>query len=195
MASTSKKMVLPPALGSYANIFKPRAFEGQAPKFSIVLIWPKEDKEKLRALSQAIVEAAVEKFGPKAGEMLKKGSLKNPLRDGDEERSDDPVFKGCYFLTASASAERAPGIVDSKVQPVFEESEAYSGCTFRASVALYAFDKAGNKGVAVGLNNLQVVKKGTRLDGRKNAEDDFAAFKEEGEASEGAPAGAADDLL
>jgi hypothetical protein len=187
-------MILPPALGSYAAIFKPRTFEeGKPPKFSIVLIWPKEDVEKLRPVMKAIVECAKEKFGDKAAEMLKGGKLKNPLRDGDEERADDPDFKGCYFMTASAQADRQPGVVDKMVQPVFEESEAYSGCTFRASVALFAFERAGNKGVAVGLNNLQVLKKGPRLDGRKNAEADFSEFKEEG-GDEKAAAGA-DDLL
>jgi hypothetical protein len=179
MGTTSTKLILPPALGSYANIFKPRAFEGQAPKYSIVLIWPKEEKEKLKPLIAAIIEAARAKFGEKAAEMLKGNKLKNPLRDGDVDRADEPSFKGCYFVTASASADRQPGVVDAKVQPVFEESEAYSGCIFRASVNLFAFDKGGNRGVAVGLNNLQVVKKGTRLDGRKNAEADFASFKEE----------------
>jgi hypothetical protein len=193
MATTSKKMTLPPALGSYAAIFKPKAFEGNEPKFSIVLIWPKEEKEKLKDLTAAIIQCAKEAFGDDAVERLKNGKLKNPLRDGDTDAPEDPNRKGCYFITASAKVDRQPGIVDARVQPVFEDSEAYSGCTFRAAVALYAFDKSGNKGVAIGLNALQVVKKGPRLDGRKTAEQEFAAFKEEGTSA--TPAGAADDLL
>lgn len=198
MATTvTKKLILPPALGSYAAIFKPRSFEDGDPKYSIVLLWPKAEKDLLKPLIEAIVATAKSKFGDEAVALLKSGKLKNPLRDGDTEK-DDPLYKGMYFMTASASADRQPGIVDAHVQPVFEESEAYSGCTFRASVNLFAFDKKGNRGVAVGLNNLQVVKKGPRLDGRKSAESDFADFKEEGgEASEGetTKGGDVDDLI
>jgi len=196
--TVNKKLVLPPGLGNYAAIFKPRAYENQDPKFSIVLSWPKAEKESLTPLIQAIVAAAKATFGEEAVALLKNGKLKNPLRDGDTETGEDgkPRFPGQYFLTASAKADRAPQIVDAKVQPVFEEGEAYSGCTFRASVNLFTFEKKGNRGVAVGLNNLQVVKKGPRLDGRKSAEEDFAAFKEEGGGSStSGEASGADDLL
>lgn len=192
----NKKLVLPPGLGNYAAIFKPRAFEGQDPKFSIVLAWPKAEKETLKPLIEAIVASAKATFGEEAVALLKAGKLKNPLRDGDVELSDDgkPRFPGCYFLTASAKADRQPQIVDSKLQPVFEEGEAYSGCTFRASVNLFTFEKKGNRGVAVGLNNLQVTKKGPHLDGRKSAEEDFKEFKDEGAASAGGEVGV-DDLV
>jgi hypothetical protein len=192
--TTSKKLILPPGLGNYAAIFKARAYEGQDPKFSIVLTWPKAEKESLKPLVEAIVAAAKAKWGDEALALLKGGKLKNPLRDGDIETDTEGKarFPGHYFLTASAAADRQPGVVDAKVQPVFEEGEAYSGCTFRASVNLFTFEKKGNRGVAVGLNNLQVTKKGPRLDGRKKAEDDFAGFKEEAEAG---AEGEVDDLV
>jgi hypothetical protein len=194
--SVVKKLILPPALGSYVTVFKPRAFEEGPAKYSIVLLWDKADKEKLKALSASVVEIATQAFGPTALDLLKAGKLKNPLRDGDTEK-DDALYKGKYFLTASANEDKQPAVVDKHLQPIFEESECYSGCTFRASVALFSFDKKGNKGVAVGLNNLMVVSKGPRLDGRKSAEDDFKEYAETpaaGSAPAGAP-GAADDLL
>lgn len=209
MANTSTKLILPPGIGSYAFIFKPR--EGKKPtdkaKYSVCLIWPKSEKSKLAPLAEAIVAAAVKKFGdatkPPDQEkarivaLLKGGKLKSPLRDGDLERPTDKEFKDAMF--ANASSERAPGIVDRHTQAVFEDTEAYSGCTFRASIAVFAYDRDGGKGVALGLNNLQVTGKGPRLDGRKPPEDDFAAYKEEGEAKSpeapAAPAGGADDLL
>jgi hypothetical protein len=194
----SKKLVLPPALGNYAAIFKPRSYEDGDPKYSIVLTWPKSEKEKLKPLIEAIVTAAKAKWGDEAVALFKVNKLKNPLRDGDVETDNEgkPRFKGCYFVTASANADRQPGIVDATKQPVFEESEAYSGCTFMASVNCYTFDTKGNRGVAVGLNNLLVVKKGTRLDGRKSAEEDFAEVEVEGgsKGGESEPAGT-DDLL
>jgi hypothetical protein len=78
--------------------------------------------------------------------------------------------------------------VDAKLQKVFEDTECYSGCTFRASVSVYAFDKEGGKGVGIGLNNIQVVSKGPRLDNHADAEQDFKEFQD-------APATGAGDLL
>lgn len=189
MAATVKLM-LPPALGSYVNIFKPRAAnEGDEPKYGLSLLWLKEEadgkdpKKSLAALRKAIVDVATTKWGPTAEKLLKAGKLHNPLRDGDADREEDEVYAGKYFL--NANSKRQPGIVDSKLNVVFEEAEAYSGCTFRASVALFPFEVNGKKGVGVGLNNLQVVKKGERIDGRKDAADEFAEFAEDGEGEAG----------
>jgi hypothetical protein len=173
----TSRIVLPVALGSYVNIFTPRPPpEGQSgePKYSISLLFDKANKKELEPLQKLIEHVATEKFGPTAKELLAKGKLRNPIRDGDEDRPEDEVYAGKLFVGASTT--RQPGIVDAKLQPVFEESEAYSGCFFRCSVAVFAYDKAGNKGVSLGLNNIQVVKKGTRIDGRVAAEKEFAEF-------------------
>lgn len=188
----SRRIVLPPALGSYVTIFTPRASEeGKEPKFSISLLWDKEKDgstpKALAALEKAVMEAAIQKFGPNAPKLMAAGKLKNPLRDGDIDRPDDKVYANKVFCTASAKKDRQPGIVNAKLEPVFEEAEAYSGCIFRASVNVFPYDKAGNKGVAFGLNNLQVVRKGDRIDGRKDAASEFSDFAEAGEAG-------ADDL-
>lgn len=179
-----KKLVLPPALGSYANIFQPREIEGSSggPKYSISLLWDANDKS-LAPVRKLIEEVAVAKFGPAAKQWLAQGGgrFHNPLRDGSIEKPEDAVYAGKVFLNASSS--RQPGIVDGKLNKVFEEEEAYSGCTFRASVSFFAFDKAGKKGVGCGLNNLQVVKKGDRIDGRRDAAEEFADFVDEGEAA------------
>lgn len=189
MATTVKRIVTIPGLGSYAFIFKPRQPKKPTDKakYGITLLWPKSEKAKLVPLMEAIAEVAKTQFGENAVELMKRGKLKNPLRDGDEERPEDKQFRGMYFM--NATGERAPGIVDRHNQRVFEDSEAYSGCTFRASVALFGFDRDGNKGVAAGLNNLQVVTKGPRLDGRKEAEEDFNDLGdgEESTSSEASP--------
>lgn len=48
-----------------------------------------------------------------------------------------------------------------------------SGDYIRASLNLYPFNTNGNKGIAVGLNNIQLVEKGEPLGGASAAEDDF----------------------
>ncbi len=187
MSNPNKRVVLPPALGCYVFIWEPRdppAGSTGEPKYSVCLLWPKAEIKKLDELRAAIVEVATTKFGEKALEQLRSGKLRYPLRDGSTERPDDPVFADQVFITASST--NPPGVVDSKVKPVFEKDEAYSGCTFRASVSVFAYDNV-TKGVGIGLSNLQVVKKGTRLDGRKSAEQDFEGYAEADAAPDPSP--------
>ena len=75
-----------------------------------------------------------------------------------------------------------PGIVyahagpDGKPARMAQEQikgEMYPGVIVRASVTAFAFDTDGNKGVSFGLNNLQKVRNGERIDGRVAAENEF----------------------
>ena len=60
-----------------------------------------------------------------------------------------------------------------------DRSEVYSGCYGRASITFYAFNSNGNRGIAVGLNNLQKIRNGEPLDGHTRAEDDLADLEED----------------
>ena len=82
-----------------------------------------------------------------------------------------------YFV--NASSKTAPGVVDKDVQPVLDSTEVYSGCYARASVNFYPFNKAGNRGIACGLNNVQKLADGDYLGGRSRAEDDFDAVEDD----------------
>lgn len=93
------------------------------------------------------------------------------------ERPDDPAYKGSYFLNANSST--APGIVDADCQPILQRSEVYSGVYGRASINFYAFNTNGNRGIAVGLNNLQKIRDGEPLGGKASAESDFAGDDED----------------
>lgn len=157
---------------SYANVFEPKAInEGGKEKYSVSLIIPKKDKRTLDKINAAIelaLEEGKSKFGGKVPKMYK-----NPLRDGDVERSDDEVYQGCMFV--NANSDNAPGLVDASLDPIMDKSEFYSGCYGRASINFYAFNVNGNKGVACGLNNLQKLEDGVRLaGGGASAEEDFA---------------------
>ncbi len=162
---------------SYANIWEPKAInEGGEPKYSVSVLIPKTDKKTLKAISDAIdaaIEAGIGKFG---GKKPNKKQIKLPLRDGDVERDDD-AYAGHYFL--NANSKTAPQIVDQKVQPVLDRSEVYSGCYARVSLNFYAFNTNGNKGIAVGLGNIQKVRDGEPLGGRSNAADDFDSLDDE----------------
>ena len=88
---------------SYANVWEPKAINGGTPKYSVSLIIPKSDEGTVARIKAAI-EAAY-----KEGEAKLKGNgrstppltaIKNPLRDGDLERPDDPAYANAFFINA-----------------------------------------------------------------------------------------------
>ena len=165
---------------SYANIWEPKSINGGAPKYSVSLIIPKSDKATVQKIKAAI-EAAY-----KEGETKLKGngksvpafsSLKTPLRDGDIDRPDDEAYENSYFINANSAT--APGIVDADRIPVLDRSNVYSGVYGRASITFYAFNSNGNRGIACGLQNLQLIRDGEPLGGKVSAESDFATDEDD----------------
>lgn len=166
----STKVITTKVRFSYAHVFEPYGMDGQEKKYSVSLVIPKSDKALVDKIKKAI-KAATDigkdsKFGGKIP-----ANLKTPLRDGDEERDDDEVYKGAYFINATSKSK--PGIVDKDLNPIMDKEDFYSGCYGRASLNFYPFNTSGSKGIACGLNNLQKLADGDVLSGRSRAEDDF----------------------
>jgi hypothetical protein len=158
---------------SYAHVWEPVAIEdGADKKYSASLIIPKKDKATLAKIQKAITtakEIAIEKNG---GKLPKK--FATPLHDGDEDREDDKAYAKSFYVNANAKTK--PGIVDYPgCNEILDQSEVYSGCYARVSITFYYYNKAGNTGIACGLNNIQKIKDGEPLGGRSSAKSDFAA--------------------
>ena len=171
------KMVIPCRI-SFANIWEPKAINGGDEKYSVSCLIPKSDKKTIARIQKA-VEAAKEdgktrKWGGKIPP-----NLKLPLRDGDIDRPDDENYEDCFFL--NASSKDAPQVVDRKVNPILDPMMVYSGCYCNVSVNFYAFNANGNRGVAVGLGNIQFVRDGERLSGKASADADFDALEDDDE--------------
>ena len=165
---------------SYENVWEPKAMEGGKPKFSVSLIIPKSDTVTVGKIKAAIEEAyrdGQSKLKGNGKSVPALSTLRNPLRDGDLERPDDPAYANAYFVNANSTS--APGIVDAAKNQIIEKSEVYSGCYGRASISFYAFNANGNKGIACGLNNLQKIRDGEPLGGKASAESDFATEDDE----------------
>ncbi|MEY8416697.1 DUF2815 family protein [Tissierella praeacuta] len=163
---------------SYANIFEPKSINGSEPKYSVSLIIPKDDKQQIKVIEEAIknaIERDKTKLSNKAGKVP--ANLKTPLRDGDEDRPDDEVYEGCYFINANST--KAPAVVSTEKDRTtgkaitLGEDEVYSGCYARVSINFYGFNTNGNVGIACGLGNIQKVEDGERLGGGSSAEEDF----------------------
>lgn len=161
---------------SYANVWEPKSINGGAEKYSVSLIIPKSDKKTIADIEKAIDNAIKEGASKFGGKIPNKAVLKLPLRDGDLER-DDEAYKDSFFVNANSTTP--PQIVDTKVQPILDRNEVYSGVYARVSVTFYAFNSNGNKGIACGLGNIQKVRDGEPLGGRSNAIDDFTTLDDE----------------
>lgn len=156
----------------YEHVFEPTVVnEGDTPKYSICVLISKDDTatlDKIKKAIEAAKQAGKAKLADKNGKIP--SNIKLPLRDGDDERGDDPAFENCYFLNASSS--RKPSIVDRNLDPIMDKDEFYSGCYGRASINFYAFN-VQSKGIAAGLNNLQKLEDGEPLAGGSTAAEDF----------------------
>lgn len=164
---------------SYVHLFQPYSIDGdQDPKFSVMLLIPKKDKQTLADL-RAAEEAAAEvgkstKFGGKIP-----SNLASIIRDGDEFAEDYPERKGHWFMSVTSPPDRKPGVVDQNVQPILESSEVYSGCYARLSLNAFPYKFGNKKGVSFGIVNVQKLADGEPLGGSTRAEDDFDAVDDE----------------
>lgn len=164
---------------SYPNVFKARRNElSGKDEFSLVALFPKGCD--LAVLKQAAQKAIEEKWGADKSKHPK--NIRSPFRDQGERKNDKGMpagyEDGAIFLNLK-SAQR-PGLINGRKEDIIDESEFYAGCWARATVSVYAYDQAGNRGVAFGLGNLQKVKEGDPLSGRAKAQDEFAAVEDAG---------------
>lgn len=165
---------------SYVHVFVPSSIDpANEPKYSASILIPKTDKVTLGKI-KTIVDALKAEYVQKGGKIL--SNFKTPLRDGDDERPDDEAYAGHFFL--NASSKNKPGVVKrsaikGQVEPITSEDEFFSGCYGHADINFYLFDKAGNKGIAAGLNNILVTEEGQSLAGRRSAASAFADLDEE----------------
>lgn len=171
MAKAAKDTyVIIPARFSYPHLFSPYAgTQGQEAKYSILLLIPKSDEATIGKIKSAIA-AATEAGKPKWGGKIP-AKLHMPLRDGDEEHPDEEEYKGMYFM--NASTKRRPAVVDNHRNPIEDQEDVYGGCYGKVSINFFPYAASGNNGIAAGLQNVQKLRDGERLDGGRSAMDDF----------------------
>jgi hypothetical protein len=187
------RLKLPYGTLSYPALAEPRKV-GDATKatYSAVIIFP--EGADLSELETACVAAAEEKWGAdRTKKMLASQALKWPIKSGDQYSAKKPgneVYEGRQFI--NMKSDEQPGLVGPRAGPDgrperLAPAEFYPGCIVRASITVYPYDHPqGGKGIGVGLNNLQFVKHGKRLDNRRRAEDEFDVIEEDADELEDA---------
>lgn len=169
------KIVTPVFRVSFPQVFEAKSFEGAKPKFSIVMLFKKN--ENLQTMKELAKRALFNKWGNDLPP-----NLNTPFRDGNSVDYDG--YENIIY--APASSQYQPGIVDEQKQTLIDPKQFYAGCYAIASVNAYAYDVAGNKGVSFGLQNLMKMNDGEPLTGGATAEQDFESIPlPEGAATEG----------
>lgn len=161
---------------SYAYLVTPKEQDGNK-KWSAMILIKKDRADLVAQVKKAINNAyrnGVEKTW--RGKEPSKVGFRQPLRDGDLERADDPNCRGCWFINASSSTE--PGFID-KARHDMRSPEyaalAHSGMVCHVSVNFFSYSNSGNNGIGCGINNVLYVSEGEYFGGRTTAENDFGA--------------------
>lgn len=193
---TVRKVTSPKFRASFPWLFEPQPpMEGSQgePKYSVVMLFDKaaQASPEFKAMKQLANAAIKDKWGDKPPV-----NLRNPFRDGAEKPELEGYGDGVVFV--SASSKMQPGLIDGRLNRIMSRDVGpdgfYAGCYARATLTAYAYDKAGNKGVAFGLQNVQKLGDGEAFSGRTRAEDDFEQV-EDVFGGEGGSAGGAEDFL
>lgn len=177
---TTTKVVTGKVRFCYVNVFEPKASnEGETPKYSVCILIPKSDAVTLNKIQKAI-EAAKSlgkaKLADKTGRIP--ATIRMPLRDGDEDRPDDPAFSDMMFLNANTT--RRPPVVDKNLNQILDTDELYSGCWGHASINFFAYNVDKSKGIGTGLLALQKTKDDEPLSGAyTSVEEDFGGLNDD----------------
>ncbi len=178
---------------SYPSVLKPKLndLNGKM-EFSVVALFKKgEDLSKLEDEIKKVLEA---KLGKDKSKWPK--NIRSPFRDQAEREKEveengvtkmvmpEGYVKGAFFINLKST--HRPGVVDENVLPILDESDFYAGCYAQATINPFYYDQKGNRGISLGLQNIQKVADGEPLSGRTKAESDFAPV------TDGAAKGASD---
>lgn len=165
----------PEAILSYPALFKPKvnAKTGLEKYEATFVFTPEAQKDpKFAALAAALQAAGMKKFGDRFHSLIKSEGFKKGLRfDGAEKYGPGTV----YF---SARSDTPPQVVGPDLKLITDPAKLYAGSIVRASVRAFGFDNE-SKGVAFALQNVQFIRDGKRLDGKKDAADEFEAIQVE----------------
>lgn len=152
---------------SYTNLLEPRAQDSEKPEiltYSTSILIPKTDTETIEAIKAEIKVALAEGVG-KLWNGKTPPNLKNPLRDGDTDRPDDPNYAGHFFINAKGprGGKEAPILLTKHGAETSAVDDIYSGVYARVSIQFYPYDKSGNRGVAAGITAVQSMGHGDPL--------------------------------
>lgn len=191
------KVVLKNVRGAFLNLWEPKKFgdTGEARCNGLFLMDPKtpHGTANIKAIKDAAVAVAKEKWGAKAGDVFKTIQAKGDLclQDG-AAKSEYDGFDGMMFVSAGNKAR--PVVVNKDKTPLTErDGIVYSGAYFNVSIDVWAQDNKYGKRINAKLNAVQFHADGEAFSGGEGYSDDD--FESEGDGDESTSAGGDDDFF
>lgn len=158
MAKNRAHVMTPEFCLSFPALFEMREYQGKE-SYEITMVFPKgTDLTPLKAAAKAALD-----------EQFPNGckNPNNPFCDGNDKVDEwGSNFKDAIYVRAKTQYK--PKVVDANRVEIFDSEKVYAGCFCRAIVAPYAYDKAGNRGVAFSLEAVQFLRDGERIGGGVN---------------------------
>ena len=175
-------IITPPFRISFPSLVTATGYQDGPKKFGVTALWLADDvkgrhKDSWGVLIKALDAQAREFFDTPLSRLP--ANIRRGIRNGNEKAHMNGYGDGVLF--ASLSTDRKPQVVDLSKEIIPDNripTMCYPGAWCRASVNVYAYDNIG-KGVAIGLNNLQWLGHGDRLDSVTDAKTDFETDPED----------------
>ncbi len=176
------KVVTPVFRVSFPSVFTPSSMtneDGSAgkPKYGVTAIWTPtkfsaKDKARWKQLMSELNRISLEAFKKNWKDLP--ANFKKGVRNGNEKDGMAGYGAGTAFANLTSNLKPQIALLNGGLVGPEQGNQdmIYPGCYMRATVNAYSYDNRG-KGVALGLNNLQFIKDGERLDSRTDAADDF----------------------
>jgi hypothetical protein len=164
-------------------LFSPRKDKkGNVGKFEFNIAIPKG--ADMKVLQDAVLEAGKDKFPKLFKDAAGKwpSSVKSPFKKSSENDKLGEIADEFPLFFAARSKDR-PGVVgpNGRAEGV-EPEQVYAGRWVKASVQAFGYEFEGNKGVSLGLVNVQLLDEGDELvigGGKVSAESEFEGVGEE----------------
>ena len=139
----------------FPSVLVPSSYKGSPLKYSIRVIIPKSNTEEVKRLNEAVkaaYTAGADILRRNDGGLPPLDDIPTIIHDG-EEKGGEGDYEDCYYLTVTSKT--APGVVDSRLEPILDVNEIRSGDTCRVSMTFRAYSKDSYKGITARLNNVQ----------------------------------------
>jgi hypothetical protein len=157
---------------AFPVLFEARTVNGEGkPAFSASFLLDPADPQ-VKALNQAIEQVAKDKWGARAGDILKqmRAQDKVALHDGDL-KANYAGFPGSLYVSARSATR--PLVIDKDKSPLTEQDgKPYAGCFVNASIELWPQDNNYGKRVNASLRGVQFFRDGDSFAGGGAASED-----------------------
>lgn len=165
------KLKLTNVRAAFMKVWKAEAVNGgDKPVFGCSFLLDPTDPQ-VKVIKAAMADVAKEKWGGKAGAIMKEMEAggKLCLKDGNSKASYEG-FEGMLFVSAS-SATRPLALNRDKSPLTEEDGVLYSGCYVNCSLELWAQDNNWGKRINAQLGGVQFFKDGDAFAGGGSAAD------------------------